>query len=208
MISKIGKWDKKNIVKSITSDKAYNRLSQIVIAAFIIVFLILAMSASVDPIGESANYIVSTIVFERNPFSQRILPVDFERIRYEFPSQYDYVVSWSSYFTDGEGNIYPWYFPTYSIAIIPVKHLLNFIGVTTTKAYQISNILYYAIALLFVYFFLNKSRKTIFLTILLLTCSPAVMYYHWISAEMFICSLLIITLVFWVNGNQIGRAHV
>jgi len=176
-------------------------MSQIVIAAFIVIFLILAMSAHVDPLGESANYIVSTFVFERNPFSQRILPEDIERVRYEFPTQYEFSLR-TSYFTDSDGNRYPWYFPTYSVAVIPVKHLLSFIGVTATKAYQVSNVLYYAIALLFVYFFLNKSRKTIFLTILLLTCSPAVMYYHWISAEMFICSLLIITLVFWVNGNR------
>jgi len=182
-------------------DLLFNRLSQAVIFMFMITLLILAMSTYLGPRGESDDYTISTIAFERHPFSQRILPEDREQVKVDYPEQYDFV-KLELNFIDKDGNMYPWYFPTYSISILPVKWFLQLIGASPSRAYVVSNVIFYTIALSVVYFFLKASRKTVFLTILLLSCSSAVVYYCWTSAELFICSLMIITLVFWLNGNR------
>jgi hypothetical protein len=187
-------------MKKINTETLFDRLSKVVIISFMIIFLILSAYAPLEPNGESANYIVSTVAFERHPFSQRILPEDIDQVQYDYPEQYEHVKI-GRYYETADDILYPYYFPTYSASVIPVKWILKAIGQVPSRAYVFSNTLYYTLALLLVYLCLKASRRIVFLIILQLACSPAIVYYYWVSSEMFICSLMIITMVFWINGN-------
>ena len=183
------------------SDSTYDKLSLVLVASFFFFFLGLIARQSFGPTGESASYIMGTIAFERHPFTQRIDQEDISQMQAEFPEHIN-DIGRSPFFINQDGEQYPWYFPTYSISVLPVKLVFQLLNITLIKAYLVSNVLYYSISLLIVYFFLKVSRKMVFLSILLLVCSPAILYYVWISAEMFICSMVIISLTFWVSGNR------
>jgi len=182
-------------------DSLFDKLSLVIISSFFFLLLGIQFGETYGPIGESVSYIMATVAFENHPLSQRILPTDIEHAKIEFPEH-----SWNfdvyGFYTSQDGGRYPWYFPTYSISVIPAKTILNVFDMAAIRTYPISNIMFYTIALIVVYFFLKASRKTVFITILLLIFSPSILYYSWPSAEMFICSILIITLVFWLNGNK------
>jgi hypothetical protein len=159
------------------------------------------------PTGESDDYIMATIALEQHG-SLLITESDIEQVRQDFPEQYKYVKTSfankeaTGFFFDKAGNAYPWYMGTYSISVLPVKCLLKLFGLSPSYTYVITNVLLYTIALCVVYCSLKASRKNIFLTILLLVCSPIVAYFTWASAEVFICSLIILSLLFFVNGNR------
>ena len=186
-------------------DKVWDRLSQITIITFVIVGMIYAFNRGQFS-GEACSYVIATISIQQHG-SLVIKDSDIERMRAEGYPDYlaDRVrdrVELQRYPQDIYGNSYPWYMGTYSISVIPIKMINSFLGVPQTYSHHVSNVVYYMFALWVVYFCFKQSRKNVFLTILLLACSPTFVYVTWASAEMFICSLLIISLVFFVNGNR------
>jgi hypothetical protein len=180
--------------------------SKSIIYIFFFIFMLYVSLTPTAPTGESDDYMLSTISLE-NRFSLRMTETDVEQARTDFPEHYQYIKSsWDSgmthYFTIEEGEVYPWYMGTYSIACIPMKKLLDFMGLNQSYAFVITNVICYVIALLFVYFKLQTTRKNVFFTILLLVCSPTIFYFIWSSAEIFIFSLVVISLVYFCNGNH------
>lgn len=107
----------------------------------------------------------------------------------------------SSLYIAQNGKIYPWYGGGYSAFCLPFKFVLKFLGWNQSYAFLAANFFIYITALLYVFFFLKRERKSVFLTILALTCSPTVVYSIWPSAEIFIFGFVVFSLVNDLNGN-------
>jgi hypothetical protein len=184
----------------------WDRLSQIVIFLFIVFGLYYAIN-NANFEAEADSYIIATISIQRHG-SLDIREGDIRQVEIEgYPA---YLVDRTKnrfetnthYPKDSYGKQYPWYMGTYSISVLPVRAVNYILNLPQIYSHQLSNVLYFFIALLVVYFYFKQTRKNIFLSILLLACSPTFVYNAWASAEVFICSLMIISLVFFINGNR------
>jgi hypothetical protein len=190
----------------IKKTKIWDRLSQIVIFSFLFIGSIYAFQKG-HFWGEADSYIIATIAIQQHG-SLDIREGDIRQLELErYPAELvdrvkDRFERGIHYPIDLYGKRYPWYMGTYSIGVLPVKVINYVFNLPQTYSYQLSNVLYYSLALLVVYFCFKQTRKNVFLTILLLTCSPTFVYIIWASAEIFICSLLIVSLVFLINGNR------
>ena len=183
------------------STKFFLSFSILIIAGFSILLFLGAILMPSFPVGESDDYMLSTISLE-NRFSLFIFPSDIEQAKSDFP---EHMWSWQNYVlmkTDYPGILHPHYFGTYSLSCIPMKILLKHLGSSQTHAFSLTNALLYIISLLVVFFKLKLPREKIFWAILLLTCNPALFYIWWPSAEIFIFSLVVISLVYFSNNEH------
>lgn len=109
--------------------------------------------------------------------------------------------SLSGYVTkDGAGQM-TWYFPTYSIACVPLTILLKIMKLPTIYAFYYTNLAVLTISLYCIYKFLAVSKERRLLLILATSINPICFYISWISAEVFIYSMLLVGLVFWYNRS-------
>ena len=180
-------------------------LSLIFIFSFLIIGLVFAFYYS-NFIGEANSYIIATISLQQHG-SLDIRLEDIETLENEMPNSNvanlvrDKFEN-SRYYEDVNGKQYPYYMGTYSLSVIPIKAIYTLCNFPYTHIYHVSNVLYYFLALLVVFTFIKLKRNSIFLLISLLVCSPTFLYISWASAEVFICSLIIVSLVFWTNKNH------
>ena len=186
-------------------------INYIYIICVLCIFLIYATLHPSVPIGESDDYMISTIALE-NHFSLDIRLDDINRVKNDFPEHYEYI---KTSYEDGNiglktsnGTIYPWYAGTYSLACIPIKKCLKLLNLNQTYAFAITNVLIWIISLLVVVKFLNISQKQKLILLLMLTISPAILYIYWPSAEIFIYALNIITMVFFYEKKYKVAAFI
>ena len=109
------------------STKFFLSLSILIIAGFSILLFLGAILMPSFPVGESDDYMLSTISLE-NRFSLFIFPSDIEQAKSDFP---EHMWSWQNYVlmkTDYPGILHPHYFGTYSLSCIPMKILLKHLG--------------------------------------------------------------------------------
>jgi hypothetical protein len=179
-------------------------LSQIVIILFLVTGIIYVSKANFD--GEADSYIIATIsVIQHGSLDIRegdIHKLESDKYPSFFIENVKNKFKKNGYINDVYGKQYPWYMGTYSISVLPIRQINKIFNLPQTYTYHISNVLYYALALLVVYLCFKQTRKNVFLAVLLLACSPAFVYISWASAEIFICSLMIVSLVFFINGNR------
>lgn len=184
-----------------SSENLFNSFSVIIIPGFSFLLIVGALLTPSLPMGESDDYMLSTISLE-NRFSLFILPSDIDQAKSDFPEHMWYWTHYTLYPTGQSGVLHGYYFGTYSLACIPMKMLLKILHFSQTFAFSLTNALLYIFALLVVFFKLRQSNKNIFLTVLLLVCNPAVFYIWWPSAEIFIFSFVVISLVFFSNNEH------
>ncbi len=98
-----------------------------------------------------------------------------------------------------DGNELTWYFPTYSIACIPLVLLFLFLGLPASYGFIFTNLLLEMILLYAVFRYLKVNDKCKLLLILLLSINPIIFYYFWISAEVFLYAFLGLTMICWYN---------
>jgi hypothetical protein len=155
--------------------------------------------------GEADSYILATIAIEQHG-SLDIREGDIHQLELEEYSDNHVDRAKNNFNTrypkDFQGRQYPWYMGTYSISVMPIRAINKILNLPQTSSHQLGNVLYYALALLVVYFCFKQTRKNVFLCIILLAFSPTFVYVTWASAEVFICSLVIVSLVFFTNGNK------
>ncbi len=157
------------------------------------------------PMGESDDYILTTISLQ-NRMELVIREEDIKRAVDDFPEfseylEYCYDMGEQSDIIDEYGGRVPWYFGTYSAAVIPMKLVFSLLEIPQIYAYAVTNFILYFIALLMAGFILKrKSFERLFL-ILLLGINPALFYIVWQSAEVFIFTFVSVSLVFWMNKN-------
>lgn len=188
--------------------KNNNRMIEIIPLLLIGIFsfwlLISACHQTPEPVGESDDYMMPTISII-NHGSLYITDEDIEQAKIDFPDFYGYLKDQydnNGFFNTPEVKAHSWYMGTYSTVCIPMKLLLKFIGLKQSYAFCITNCFFYILALLFVYFKLKQPKKIVLLTLLLLMCNPALFYVTWLSAEVFIFSLVTISLVYFANGQH------
>jgi len=184
----------------------YKKFSQI----FIIIFSFLCFNMvthSIDSIGEYETYTLATAALQYE-HTIYISEKTFENEQKHFP---DYYKTFSYHHGEFEKySHYPrtkngefvnvsWYFPAYSASCIPVSMILEFLGLNQSYAFVLTNFLLLVGALLVVYKYLKVNDKTKFFLLLVLSVNPIIYYLKWASAEVFICTFVIMSLVFFFN---------
>ncbi len=157
------------------------------------------------PMGESDDYMFTTICLQYRG-ELMVREEDWIKAIEDFPEfseylTYCYQIGEQSDITDEDGGRAPWYFGTYSAICIPIKVLLKALDIPQIYTYPATNLLLYFIALLFVAFIWKKSSGKRLLATLLVGINPALFYIVWQSAEVFIFSFVVISLVCWSNKN-------
>lgn len=102
-------------------------------------------------------------------------------------------------FTARDGNRLAYYFPTYSLACVPFILLFYFVGIPVIYAFSITNVLVLVSALWVVFKCLYAEQSKKLLLILILSINPIIFYFAWPSAEVFIYSFIVVSMVFWHN---------
>ncbi len=158
--------------------------------------------------GECDDYVLAAMAIQMTG-NLEITEEVKEQAKIDFPNFAERIEdSWEgaqkgniSLYIAQDGKIYPWYGGGYSAFCLPFKFALKVFGWNQSYAFMAANFFIYMAALLYVFFFLKRERKTVFLTILVLTCSPTVVYSTWPSAEIFIFGFVILSLVNYLNDN-------
>ncbi|MCM1081991.1 MAG: hypothetical protein NC428_00795 [Clostridium sp.] len=129
---------------------------------------------------------------------------DIANSQRDFPEFADYLekcilAGEQSQIIDETGGRVPWYFGTYSAVCIPFKLLLKLLGQPQIYCYTFANLFFYVLGVIFVAFvWKQKYFKRIILALLLMV-NPALFYISWNSAEVFIFSLVVVSLTLWTN---------
>lgn len=185
-------------------EKYYDKMS-IAIISMIAIMLLLKITLTPTPIiGEISTYMLPTISIEQR-MSLFVNQSDIDKAVIDFPDVFRNVKTFndlpaSKLVVVGNNKWISYYFPTYSIAALPIKLFLKTIRVNQSDTFLLTNLLFYILALLIVYYKLKAPRKNVFLIILLLVCSPIILYTKtWSSAESFIFSLVVMSLTFFSN---------
>jgi len=182
----------------------YNKMS---LAIIIIIGILLTLIVTVRPVtrsGETDTYMLPAISVEQR-LSLFVNQSDINKAQVDFPDIYQGIKTFNDLRSArlvvvDENKWISWYFPTYSIAALPVKLILKVVGVSQARTFLFTNILFFLLALTVVYTRLKTSDKKLFFTILLLTFNPVLFYIiMWASAESFMFSLIVMSLVFFSN---------
>lgn len=181
------------------SDRIYAYLSKTAIIFFVVIELVIQLAAPVIPAGEWDDYLFCTasIIHDHD------MAISDDDIAYARIILFPEVSTWGDFsgscIQTKSGETLPWYFGTYSAACIPMVYLLQLLNVQPIRAFLLTNILVYALALIFVYQKMRISPKAKFLLILLLILNPAIYYISWLSSEVFLFSLVVAFMVSWTN---------
>lgn len=195
--------------KKIDRDSIYSNLSVVVI---VLVGIYCFLSVTLRPAnlhGEGSNYLLSLVALE-NHASLFIKESDYQKVATDFPDVYP-GIQWridNGFHTCSEvtlrnGNVvkHGWYAGTYMLCVIPVHMLIKIIGLPQSYCFMLTNVILYILALYVVYCKLNISDKYKFITIILLAFSLGLFHIAWPSSEVFIWSMIVMSLVFWKNKN-------
>ncbi len=190
--------------KSVIMKKIKDVRMDAVIKGFLIVYCILIlMICSInepEAVGEWDDYCLPIAsIFNDHNFT--ISPEDLEVCKTLFPKWESYVDDYglSGYFSrSGDGEM-PWYFPTYSIACIPFVWILSWFELPTIFTFPYTNLFFLMFSIIFAYKYLKVDEKKKALLVLFLSINPIVFYISWVSAEVFIFSMLVIACVCWYN---------
>lgn len=194
----------------ISGDKIYDAVSIFCIFIFALIGVIFGVTKAQFQ-GESDSYILATVAFENHGSldirTEDISVLESENYPFDVVERARSRFDTKAYLVSKQGGIYPFYTGAYSISVIPMRIVNRIFNFPQIYAHQISNVIFYSLALFAVFFFSRqKTRRNVFFTILLLICSPTFVYITWASAEVFICSLMIMSLVFLTNNNRFAGA--
>lgn len=185
-------------------EKYYDKMSMLIISVIGAILLFKITLTPTPIIGEISTYMLPTISIEQR-MSLFVNQSDIDKAVKDFPDVFRNIKTFddlpASKLVVVEKNKWiSYYFPTYSIAALPIKLFLKAIRVNQSATFLLTNLLFYILALLVVYYKLKAPRKNVFLIILLLICSPIIFYTKtWSSAESFIFSLVVMSLTFFSN---------
>lgn len=187
-------------------EKIYKSLSLIIIFMFILISSFYSFSKIPTPMGESDDYMLTTISLQ-NRLSSFVLESDLEQAKKDFPNQYEYLKSqYPSQFpikiTEPVHKAHGWYFGTYSFSCIPAKLILKSLNLNQSYAFVITNEIMYIIALVTIFLKLRSNYKIKFITILMIALNPAIFYLTWMSSEVMTFALVVLSLVFFANQEH------
>lgn len=149
------------------------------------------------PTGEWDDYSLMTVslIYEHNfTISQN----DIIKAKKIFPEWSEQIDRYSLFhYTAKNGEELTWYFFTYSLVCVPFVLILHLIGLPAIYGFGLANCFSIFCLLYFIYRHSKIENKKKFVLIMLLSLNPIVFYLTWISAEVFIYSLLGIAILHW-----------
>lgn len=176
--------------------------------AFIVLFsffaMVYALLTPTGPVGESEDYMITTIALQ-NRMSIFITQEDIEQSWTDYPEYAGYFYQDRTLFTTKDGQMISAYFPTYSLAALPMKIALKRLYLNQSYAFALTNVLCYIIAMAVVYKCLRRPAWQVFVTLLFVALNPAFYYLTWPESEVFIYAFVVMSLVFFSN-RQYKRA--
>jgi hypothetical protein len=185
----------------------YNKLSIILIIIFTIFCFFIITTQPLPVCGEYETYTLTTMALQYEHtiyFSEKT----FENYRKHFPDYYKNLAITSSAEYENFGRSpkkngeivkVSFYFPAYSASCIPVSMVLEILGLNQSYTFVFTNILLFIVALFVVYKLLKVNDKTKFILLLTLSINPIIYYLSWPSAEVFMYTFVVISLVFFFN---------
>lgn len=191
------------------TERIYNRLSVLLMVAVTIILIFVVYRIPIYDKGEADDYALACEAIQMTG-NLEITQEVVDKAKLDYPNFSNRIEqSWvdanenagTSLFVSESGRIYPWYGFAYPLLCIPIKVLLAVLGMNQTYAFVLTNLVFYIGALLYLYFRYEGSEKNRFLLTLCLICSPTIVYYSWSSAEIFIYSMVVISLVNFSNKN-------
>jgi len=137
---------------------------------------------------------------------------DIDKAREDFPTIYGSIYGYedlhaSKLHISEDGSWHSYYFITYSLFCMPLKLFLQLIGQNQIYSLSLTNVLLYLSSLLMVLFKLRRSDKIKLITIILLSLNPIVAYIPFMSAEVFIFSMIVLSLVH-MDNKEYKRAAI
>lgn len=128
---------------------------------------------------------------------------DIEFAKKLFPEWESSIDNYSlSPYTARNGEKMTWYFPLYSLICIPLILSFKILGIPTSNAFSFTNLFVLMTALFIVYKNSKLNDRQKILSILMLSINPILFYLTWISAEVFIFSILTIGVLFWILDEK------
>ncbi|MBE6968690.1 MAG: hypothetical protein E7442_01030 [Ruminococcaceae bacterium] len=173
------------------------------ILVYLSFFLVLFSMSDILPYGECDDYALAAVSM-MNDGTFGVSNEDVLLYHEAIPEWKDYPLALSGRFTRS-GEELTFYFPTYSIACLPLLCLFRILKLPVVYAFPLTNLLAYAGMLWLVHRRLNISHGRRLMLILLLAFGTIRFYYTWVSAEVLIAALLGCAMVFWHN-RQWNRA--
>jgi len=184
---------------SFSKEIIFRKISCTYLVIFAAVFLAINSINTPGPTGEWDDYSlpVASLMTDGN---FEISENDIAAYKKIFPRWADYIgTKYLSGFFTADGEEITWYFPVYSLFCVPFVCLLQILDQPAEYAFLFANITAFMLALLTVYHCLKVNEGKRLMLILLLSVHPIIFYFSWISAEVFIYSLVVIGIVFWCN---------
>lgn len=183
-----------------------NKTAVIVLVLFIILSLVELSTADIGIInGDDAEYAMQLEAFQ-NHFSFGITEEDVIQAEQDFPEiaqriDSEFYENKSNHLHEYKGKMYSNHYGSYSALVMPVKVIIQKLGVRAIWAFSITNVILYISALLVIVFFM-KGEIWLKNGILLLTAfNPALFYLTWTHSEVYIFSFVTIGLVFFYNKS-------
>lgn len=188
-------------MKKFFSSLNFTKITKLYIVLFMGMILCYCAIWKPSPIGEWDDYMIETVTLTHSKPHISVHEWDIERAVKLYPEWEGWIknnMRFSPYKTKS-GGLIPWYFPTYGIACIPLAMILPIFSIPRIYAFAFTNFLVFALMICTVFKMLENqfSSKNRFILILLLTMNPIIFYFEWISAEVFIYSVLAISLCAW-----------
>lgn len=158
--------------------------------------------------AEADDYVLSTMAIQMTgdlQITEEIIAqakIDFPNFAYRFDESWEGAHNGqTTLYAALNGKIYPWYGGGYSAFCLPFKLLLKLLKINQSYTFVLANFCIYMVVLLYVFLFLKRERKTVFLILLALVCSPTVIYCTWASAEIYIFGFVVLSLVNYLNDS-------
>lgn len=182
-----------------------NAVIYALIAVFSVYLLVTTYCTAPIIVGECDDYMLGTIAVG-NHFDTCVRPDDLKEACEVFPTFKDHLThcyyhNGLSPLTDTKGNPAIWYFGTYSFFCAIVKKILSITPIPPVYTFMLANTLAYIMALGVVARFLKTSQTRKLFLVLLLMASPVLGLIIWSSAEVFMFSVLVCSLVCWHNRS-------
>lgn len=127
---------------------------------------------------------------------------DIDTARRDLPQLYENVYSFddlraSKLCTIDDNHWISYYFPVYALICLPVKLLLQILGLNQCYSFTLTNGLVYILALYVLYNYLQKKKMHHYILLPFLVICPNWIYLNYIGAEPVMFSALVMTMLFW-----------
>lgn len=178
-----------------------NKLSFIFLVLFVVFGAIYISQIKPAVQGDGREYILQTVAFQ-NHLSFGVTVDDFQQAQKEFYTVSDALET--VYYSDNpmhpyKNARYSNHYGSYSALVMPVKVLIQSMGIYPLWAFTIVNFLLWIAALFVIFICLKAENKQKLCLIVLTIINPVVNYLDWTHSEMYLYSFTIIGMVFFYN---------